>query len=302
MVCYFPTIEEKGRSIARELDDEDNGGVEVKLKVSKKRFVAFLCILIVFSVIIGQASADIPCLCGNPPDQCTCFIQMGDKGPAVKGIIVILKREGYLDHKHKKDGFSEEVRQAVIQFQAKNHLECTGYMDDETLDVLLYDELPDSERKFEAERWLDVVYIPTDGGIRYHTNPTCCEMHHPRMISRVNAEKLGIQHCGLMESCPYASDRHIVYSLLDIDSRILPDEYYIEEDLTAEVSPDGAVLRSIFPSDSNGQIYIGNKSKHVFHLESCSSVNRMSEKNKVMFATREEAIAEDYRPCEKCKP
>ena len=302
MVCYFPTIEEKGRSIARESGDEDTGGVGEKLKILKKRPVAFFCILIVFSVIIGQASADIPCLCGNPPDQCTCFIQMGDKGPAVKEIIVILKREGYLDQKHKKDGFTEEVRRAVIRFQTEHHLECTGYMDDETLDALLYKELPDPERKYEAERWMDVVYVPTDGGIRYHTNPTCCDMIHPRMISRVNAEKLGIHHCGLSESCPYASDLHIVYSFLDIDSRILPDEYYIEEDLKTEVSQNGTILRSILPSDSNGQIYIGNKSKHVFHLESCSSVNRMSEKNKVMFATREEAIAEDYRPCEKCKP
>ena len=48
--------------------------------------------------------------------------------------------------------------------------------------------------------------------------------------------------------------------------------------------------------------YIGNKNSKIFHHASCSSVSRMSEKNKVCFATREEAIAAGYRPCKICKP
>lgn len=48
--------------------------------------------------------------------------------------------------------------------------------------------------------------------------------------------------------------------------------------------------------------YIGNKNSHVFHLPSCSGVKSMSEKNKVLFDSREEAVAQGYTPCSQCNP
>lgn len=48
--------------------------------------------------------------------------------------------------------------------------------------------------------------------------------------------------------------------------------------------------------------YIGNRNSHVFHRPACSGVATMSEKNKVPFTTREEAISQGYTPCSKCEP
>lgn len=48
--------------------------------------------------------------------------------------------------------------------------------------------------------------------------------------------------------------------------------------------------------------YIGNKNSHVFHYAECSGVKSMSEKNKVRFVTREEAVEAGYTPCSQCNP
>ena len=49
--------------------------------------------------------------------------------------------------------------------------------------------------------------------------------------------------------------------------------------------------------------YILNKSKHKFHLPTCSSVSQMAEHNKEEFSgTREELIADGYEPCMVCNP
>lgn len=48
--------------------------------------------------------------------------------------------------------------------------------------------------------------------------------------------------------------------------------------------------------------YIGNKKSKKFHYPSCKSVSQMSEKNKVEFFSREEAISLHYVPCGDCNP
>lgn len=48
--------------------------------------------------------------------------------------------------------------------------------------------------------------------------------------------------------------------------------------------------------------YIGNANSHKFHVPSCKSVGKMSEKNKVTFSSRDEAINQGYTPCKNCKP
>ena len=48
--------------------------------------------------------------------------------------------------------------------------------------------------------------------------------------------------------------------------------------------------------------YIGNKNSHVFHRCDCSGVKTMSEKNKVAFENREDAIEQGYTPCGVCEP
>ncbi|MBR3017044.1 MAG: peptidoglycan-binding protein [Clostridia bacterium] len=206
---------------------------------------------------------------------------------------------GIPEQNQKKSEFTAEVRQAVIRFQADHGLECTGWMDDETLDALLYNILPDESSKFSAERWDDICFVPTDGGRKYHADPTCSGMYNPRMISRVNAERLGIDDCH-RGSCGKGSP--LTYTSLGLTPRRLPDEYYIAElSLDADLPDDTLAERSL-PADDPESVYVGNRKSHVFHRASCSSALSMSEKNRVAFSSRDEAIAEGYTPCGRCNP
>ena len=169
-------------------------------------------------------------------------------------------------------------------------------MDDETLNALLADVLPDKSSRHSGEYWDGIYYVPTDGGIRFHSDPTCCGMHNPRMISGVNAECLGLKHCR-WDSCIKTS--HLTYTSLGLTPRELPSSYYAEEE--EEMSTASMPDRSL-PSDDVESVYIGNKKSHVFHRSTCSSASSMSEKNKVEFSSRDEAIEEGYKPCGKCNP
>ncbi|MDO4481307.1 MAG: MBL fold metallo-hydrolase [Bacillota bacterium] len=48
--------------------------------------------------------------------------------------------------------------------------------------------------------------------------------------------------------------------------------------------------------------YVGNKNSGKFHQSSCSSVSGMSEKNRVYFGSRSQAVNEGYEPCGACNP
>jgi len=48
--------------------------------------------------------------------------------------------------------------------------------------------------------------------------------------------------------------------------------------------------------------FVASKNSHVFHRASCPFAQRISAKNLVSYATRDEAIAAGKRPCERCNP
>lgn len=48
--------------------------------------------------------------------------------------------------------------------------------------------------------------------------------------------------------------------------------------------------------------YVASKKSKVFHRSSCVWANKIREKNKVQFKTREEAENAGYRPCQTCRP
>ena len=57
------------------------------------------------------------------------------------------------------------------------------------------------------------------------------------------------------------------------------------------------------PVQPEVKTYILNKNTRRFHDPSCSSVSKMSEKNKLPFTgTRMEVINRGYAPCQKCNP
>jgi len=71
--------------------------------------------------------------------------------------------------------------------------------------------------------------------------------------------------------------------------------------ITASSANQGSTATPDVPAQKGG--YILNINSHVFHYETCVSVDRMSEKNKRSFdGTREEAIANGYTPCRICQP
>ncbi len=50
------------------------------------------------------------------------------------------------------------------------------------------------------------------------------------------------------------------------------------------------------------EYYIGNSRSMRFHRPACQSAARMSDNNKIIFSTPEEAFHEGYSPCRNCKP
>lgn len=53
-------------------------------------------------------------------------------------------------------------------------------------------------------------------------------------------------------------------------------------------------------SDSGS--YVANANTGKFHVSGCDSVSKMSEKNKVFFSSRDEAVNQGYVPCKRCNP
>ncbi|GLI14227.1 MAG: SUMF1/EgtB/PvdO family nonheme iron enzyme [Methanosarcina thermophila] len=57
-----------------------------------------------------------------------------------------------------------------------------------------------------------------------------------------------------------------------------------------------------YPTSDYAGKYIGNSDSKIFHYADCSSAERISPENRVIFNSREEAIAAGYRPCKRCNP
>ena len=53
---------------------------------------------------------------------------------------------------------------------------------------------------------------------------------------------------------------------------------------------------------STALAYVGNRNTRKFHHDTCPSVTRMAEKNKVYISSREEAVNSGYVPCQRCRP
>lgn len=58
------------------------------------------------------------------------------------------------------------------------------------------------------------------------------------------------------------------------------------------------VSTEVLPKSS--ACYIGNKQTKIFHTPSCYPLPK--EKNRIYFSTRDEAVKNNYSPCENCNP
>ena len=73
--------------------------------------------------------------------------------------------------------------------------------------------------------------------------------------------------------------------------------------VTPAPSPEPEKQEPATGSEASQADYILNTNTKKFHYPTCSSVNDMKEKNKKeFFGTRDEAIAQGYSPCGRCKP
>ena len=161
-----------------------------------KRLIAFLLIgvcVITNAFSAGELYTERGCDCYEEP--CSCFMQFGDEGTPVKAVITVLKEKGYLPDVIDAT-YTFEVEEAVKKLQREYALEETGMMDDETLTYLIWGMSSEELDAARPDLTLEVVYVPTDGGKKFHRKNDCSDMLDPRKISRRNAEELEIGNCG----------------------------------------------------------------------------------------------------------
>lgn len=162
----------------------------------KRLFSLVLCLMLLFAFSKAEENDPFACDCGfdaEKGEKCACYLQEGDIGPFVNGVIVLLKEKGYLAQAHARGVFDGEVTQAVMRFQYDMDLTETGVLDHETLRMLVFFGLPEALWPDEADRML--VWVPTDGGEKRHILKECSLMIAPRKISNTNAAALGIEMC-----------------------------------------------------------------------------------------------------------
>lgn len=70
----------------------------------------------------------------------------------------------------------------------------------------------------------------------------------------------------------------------------------------SSASSNAAHSTSDNKSSSASGTYIGNSNSLKFHSPSCKYAGKISEKNKVVFSSRDEAINQGYAPCKVCNP
>lgn len=71
---------------------------------------------------------------------------------------------------------------------------------------------------------------------------------------------------------------------------------------TSATAPVQTTQPAVTKPTETTAVYIGNKNSMIFHRADCSSVARMSEKNKVVLPSAAEALAQGYRGCQICQP
>ena len=164
----------------------------------KRLLVIVLCLLMSFSAVLEEElKSPFACDCAFDAEKgevCRCFLQEGDIGPAVTGVISHLKERGYLPFSHARGVFDYEVTEAVKRFQKDADLSETGVLDHETLTYLLFYEVF-TDFYLMAEEEDALVWVPTDGGDHIHDHKECSNMIAPRKISERNALALALEKC-----------------------------------------------------------------------------------------------------------
>ena len=159
--------------------------------VMKKRIV-LVCLTLVLLLCAGNAMAVVKHTCGL--DDCICFIQYGDKGLAVSGVIDALYNQGFLAS-DVGSIYNQDVVDAVKAFQKAHKLKQDGKLTDNTLTWLLWGMSVTNLDKRYPDTDGQEVWVSTDGGTKFHSNPTCSAMAYARKLSARNAQALKFTPC-----------------------------------------------------------------------------------------------------------
>ena len=81
---------------------------------------------------------------------------------------------------------------------------------------------------------------------------------------------------------------------------IPPSEFYPYD--WADSNTTSSTTNNSPSGDTQAGNYVGNSNTLKFHLPNCPSVSKISEKNKINFSSREDAINQGYVPCKICNP
>ena len=127
-------------------------------------------------------------------------IKRGDSGEDVVTIQKRLIELNYLSGS--ADGsFGSGTEKAVREFQAANGTTETGIIDENTYNALMESSAPAKiiaaapQIQEEVTRSEPMVWIPTNGGKKYHTRSSCSGMIDPRQVTLSEAVSLGFEPC-----------------------------------------------------------------------------------------------------------
>ncbi|MGN0763921.1 MAG: peptidoglycan-binding protein, partial [Aristaeellaceae bacterium] len=82
--------------------------------------------------------------------------------------------------------FGNGTKEAVIAFQKNNDLSADGVAGEQTLTILFSDQAV-------RQHW---VWIPTNGGEKYHSKSSCSGMENPKRVTYREAIEQGYDACG----------------------------------------------------------------------------------------------------------
>ena len=86
----------------------------------------------------------------------------------------------------------------------------------------------------------------------------------------------------------------------------IPPSEFVPYDWTNENTPHHTTQKTTAKSSSSSAAssgaYIGSANSNKFHYPSCKWGKKITERNKVIFSSRDEAIKMGYQPCKVCSP
>ena len=151
-------------------------------------------------------------LSANSEEIVFSSVKRGDTGDSIKEIQKQLASLGY--YTSSADGkFGVGTEQAVIDFQTANQIEASGIVDQETYQKMFSGEAKhytssglqsdieesssDVETRTSGER---LVWIPTNGGTKYHSDSSCSGMIDPIQVTVDEAQARGFDPCSKCSS------------------------------------------------------------------------------------------------------